>query len=100
MSPTTVSGVIVMTFADMMSLACTCFSCHEVETHDNGACNGPVRKRQLLEVECTNIALNFGRRVVLDITLARTFLEIVACGSFHRASERLHVTQTAVSARV
>jgi DNA-binding transcriptional LysR family regulator len=36
----------------------------------------------------------------LDITLARTFLEIVACGSFHRASERLHVTQTAVSARV
>jgi DNA-binding transcriptional LysR family regulator len=36
----------------------------------------------------------------LDITLARTFLEIVAAGSFLRASERLHVTQTAVSARV
>jgi len=36
----------------------------------------------------------------VDITLARTFLEIVAAGSFLRASERLHVTQTAVSARV
>ena len=36
----------------------------------------------------------------MDITLARTFLEIVAAGSFLRASERLHVTQTAVSARV
>ena len=36
----------------------------------------------------------------MDITLARTFLDIVACGSFVRAAERLHVTQTAVSARV
>jgi DNA-binding transcriptional LysR family regulator len=36
----------------------------------------------------------------MDITLARTFLEIVAAGSFLRAAERLHVTQTAVSARV
>lgn len=36
----------------------------------------------------------------MDLTLERTFLEIVASGSFLRASERLHVTQTAVSARV
>lgn len=36
----------------------------------------------------------------MDVTLERTFLEIVASGSFFRASERLHVTQTAVSARV
>lgn len=36
----------------------------------------------------------------MDITLARTFLEIVATGSFVRAAESLHVTQTAVSARV
>lgn len=36
----------------------------------------------------------------MDITLARTFLAIVANGSFIRAAERLHVTQTAVSARV
>ncbi|WP_431257338.1 LysR family transcriptional regulator [Roseateles chitinivorans] len=36
----------------------------------------------------------------MDITLARTFLEIVAAGSFVRAAETLHVTQTAVSARV
>jgi|SRR5688572_19267307 DNA-binding transcriptional LysR family regulator len=36
----------------------------------------------------------------MDINLARTFLEIVATGTFQRAAERLHVTQTAVSARV
>jgi DNA-binding transcriptional LysR family regulator len=36
----------------------------------------------------------------MDITLARTFLEIAAAGTFQRAAERLHVTQTAVSARV
>ncbi|MGH8669658.1 MAG: LysR family transcriptional regulator [Burkholderiales bacterium] len=36
----------------------------------------------------------------MDITLARTFLEIVAAGNFVRAAERLHVTQTAVSVRV
>src|SRR4051812_26313233 len=36
----------------------------------------------------------------MDMTLARTFLEIASCGSFVRAAERLHVTQTAVSVRV
>ena len=36
----------------------------------------------------------------MDLNLARTFLEIVATGNFMRAAERLHVTQTAVSARV
>lgn len=36
----------------------------------------------------------------MDITLARTVLAIAAGGSFLRASEQLHVTQTAVSARV
>ena len=36
----------------------------------------------------------------MDINLARTFLEIVMTGNFLRAAERLHVTQTAVSARV
>ncbi len=36
----------------------------------------------------------------MDITLARTFLAIVESGNFVRASERLHVTQTAVSVRV
>lgn len=36
----------------------------------------------------------------MDIDLARTFLEIVTTGSFVRAAERLHVTQTAVSARI
>jgi len=36
----------------------------------------------------------------VDLNLARTFLEIVATRSFVRAAERLHVTQTAVSARV
>ena len=36
----------------------------------------------------------------MDIELARTFLEIVATGSFVRAARRLHVTQTTVSARI
>ncbi|MEQ8348993.1 MAG: LysR family transcriptional regulator [Sneathiellaceae bacterium] len=36
----------------------------------------------------------------MDINLARTFLEVVASGSFIAAAERLHVTQTAVSARI
>jgi LysR family transcriptional regulator, flagellar master operon regulator len=36
----------------------------------------------------------------MDTVLARTFLEIVDCGNFVRAAERLHVTQTAVSVRV
>lgn len=36
----------------------------------------------------------------MDIELARTFLAIVAAGNFVRAAERLHVSQTTVSARV
>ena len=36
----------------------------------------------------------------MDIALARTFLEIAGRGSFAAAAQRLHITQTAVSARV
>lgn len=36
----------------------------------------------------------------MDIQLARTFLEVVATGSFVGAADRLHLTQTAVSARI
>lgn len=36
----------------------------------------------------------------MDVELARTFLEIVSTGSFVRASERLNVAQTTVSARI
>lgn len=36
----------------------------------------------------------------MDAQLARTFLEIVSTGSFVRASERLNVAQTTVSARI
>ena len=36
----------------------------------------------------------------MDLNLARTFLEIMETQNFARAAERLHVTQTAVSARV
>lgn len=36
----------------------------------------------------------------MDIDLARTFLEIARCGSFVAAAERLHVTQTTVTARM
>ena len=36
----------------------------------------------------------------MDLDLARTFLEIVRSGSLASAAEQLHVTQTAVTARV
>jgi DNA-binding transcriptional LysR family regulator len=36
----------------------------------------------------------------VDTELARTFLSVVAAGSFARASERLFVTQSTVSARI
>jgi DNA-binding transcriptional LysR family regulator len=36
----------------------------------------------------------------MDITLLRTFLEVAATGSFVAASERLYVTQSAVSLRI
>lgn len=36
----------------------------------------------------------------MDIDLARTFLEIVRSGSFIATAERLHLTQTAVTARI
>jgi DNA-binding transcriptional LysR family regulator len=36
----------------------------------------------------------------MDITLARTFLEVSASGSFVLAAQRMHLTQTAVSARI
>lgn len=36
----------------------------------------------------------------MDIELARTFIEIVSTGSFIKASERLNVAQTTVSARI
>jgi DNA-binding transcriptional LysR family regulator len=36
----------------------------------------------------------------MDINLARTFLEVANAGSFIAAAERLHLTQTAVSARI
>jgi len=36
----------------------------------------------------------------MDVELARTFLEIMSAGSFLEASDRLHVTQTAVTARM
>ena len=38
--------------------------------------------------------------VPMDIELARTFLEVVASGSFVSAADRLNLTQTAVSARI
>lgn len=36
----------------------------------------------------------------MDVELARTFLEIMSAGSFLEASERLHITQTTVTARI
>ena len=37
---------------------------------------------------------------MIDISIARTFLEIVKTGSFVNAAANLHITQTAVSARI
>jgi len=37
---------------------------------------------------------------MMDINLARTFLEVAANGSFILTAERMHLTQTAVSARI
>ena len=36
----------------------------------------------------------------MDLDLARTFIEIVECGSFVKAAERLNITQSTVSSRV
>lgn len=36
----------------------------------------------------------------MDIELAKTFLEIVRCGSFIAAGEKLHVAQAVITARV
>jgi len=36
----------------------------------------------------------------MDIELAKTFLEIMSAGTFLEASERLHVTQTTITARI
>ena len=36
----------------------------------------------------------------MDINLARTFLQVAANGSFILTAQRLHLTQTAVSARI
>src|SRR5690606_23774265 len=47
----------------------------------------------------TMAASSFGVRH-MDISLARTFLEIVRCGSFVAAAERLHVTQAAITSRI
>lgn len=49
----------------------------------------------LLRFQGNNVAVK-----AMDIGLARTFLEVVSTGSFVGAAERLHLTQTAVSARI
>lgn len=46
------------------------------------------------------LGCNFDAQSGMDTELARTFLEIVSTGSFVRASERLNVGQTTVSARI
>ena len=36
----------------------------------------------------------------MDINTIRTFLELAATGNFSRVAERLHITQSTVSARI
>src|SRR5690349_1861388 len=43
---------------------------------------------------------DFISKLLMDIELARTFLQIVRSGSFIAAATPLHVTQTAVTARM
>ena len=54
-----------------------------------------TNKRMLLRFHCNDVAV-----IAMDISLAKTFLEVVATGSFVGAADRLHLTQTAISARV
>jgi DNA-binding transcriptional LysR family regulator len=54
-----------------------------------------THKQMLLQFERNNVAVSR-----MDIGLARTFLEVVASGSFVSAADRLNLTQTAVSARI
>src|SRR3954470_19721886 len=54
-----------------------------------------MNKRIFIGNEYKNIHMK-----MMDISLARTFLEVLASGSFGAAAERLHLTQTAVSARI
>jgi DNA-binding transcriptional LysR family regulator len=49
----------------------------------------------LLQFQCNNVVF-----MLMDIGLARTFLQVVATGSFVSAADRLNLTQTAVSARI
>jgi DNA-binding transcriptional LysR family regulator len=49
-----------------------------------------------MRFKCNIIAF----KIEMDIEQARTFLEIIHAGTFARAAERLHVTQTTVTARV
>jgi LysR family transcriptional regulator, flagellar master operon regulator len=51
----------------------------------------------LMHLKCY---IAYGSCVVVDIELARTFVEIVKTRSFVRAAEQLHVSQTTVSARI
>jgi len=103
-----ISEVLGTAEADFPSRACVVpafiFGAKSMHTWcDEGIVDARFRlvKRFLLHVECKIIAVKtFGATTSMDITLARTFLEIVAAGSFGRAAENLHVTQTAVSARV
>ncbi|NLQ18883.1 LysR family transcriptional regulator [Marinomonas sp. M1K-6] len=50
-----------------------------------------------MRFKCNNIAFKIDH---MDIEQAKTFLEIIHSGTFARAAERLHVTQTTVTARV
>ena len=54
-----------------------------------------TNKRMVLRFICKDVAFFW-----MDINLAKTFIEVVATGSFVGAADRLHLTQTAISARI
>src|SRR4029453_16809316 len=51
--------------------------------------------RSLISVKSISISGS-----AMDTELARTFLTVVAAGNFVSAAERLHVTQSTISARI
>jgi DNA-binding transcriptional LysR family regulator len=77
------------------------------EREERGASPRDLRAAQYLTNEkfwplilIQSILMADGRSRPMDTELARTFLTVVAAGNFIHAADRLHVTQSTVSARI
>jgi DNA-binding transcriptional LysR family regulator len=54
-----------------------------------------ARKGQISSLQAAVLGRN-----LMNIVLARTFLEIIECGNLNKAADRLHVTQSTVTMRI